>query len=67
MAGTNAELARRILEARKQRRWRRSDLVTYSGLSDNTVGNAERFGKVTRRTAEKLASVLGLDPAELLK
>jgi len=64
--GTNADRAVRIIEARRRRGWRRSDLVTYSGLSDNTVAIAERFGKVTPRTAEKLGRALGIDPAELL-
>lgn len=65
--GTCNERAARIIEARRRRGWRRSDLVTYSRLSDNTVAAAERFGKVTQRTAEKLAAVLGLSVEELLK
>lgn len=67
VSGTCSERAGRIVEARRRRGWRRSDLVTYSKLSDNTVAAAERYGKVTQRTAEMLARVLGLSVEELLR
>jgi transcriptional regulator with XRE-family HTH domain len=41
-------------------------LAAAAGVHPSTVSNLERFGFITRATAEKLAPVLGVSPEYLL-
>jgi transcriptional regulator with XRE-family HTH domain len=55
-----------IRELREARRLARLDVQRLSGLSEATITRAELGGTVTRRTAERLAPVLGVEPDALL-
>lgn len=54
-----------IRDLREQKRRTRLDIQRETGLSEATIIRAEKAGVVSRRTAERLASALGVSPEEL--
>jgi len=51
---------------REAKRLARLDLQRLSGVSEATIARAELGGTITRRTAERLGRVLGVEPERLL-
>lgn len=56
----------KIRSLRKAKRLALLDVQRLSGVSEATIVRAERGGTVSRRTAERLAPVLGVQADDLL-
>lgn len=59
-------VADRLRAARRAARLSQVQLAARADLALQTIGLAERMGYVTRRTAERVAAVLGCDVEDLL-
>ncbi len=56
----------RLRALREEKRLARLDVQRLTGVSESTLSRAERGGILTRKTAERLAPLLGVSVDDLL-
>lgn len=55
-----------VRRRRAARQWNQLKLATEAGLSVGTIANLERFGFITKQTAERISRALDIPVEQLL-